>query len=445
MRFASLIAGPLFYLKILLKRSLAFLNYIYSFVRSNSVLFVYSTMILNHLTSPNFLTIFYPYAVFGYALCFNPRSMPTLTDLSSLFLHPLVQNPHCKFWTVVICYSGFVICLKLAFQSHIICICDNEFSIAPVCPAMNSTGHVANGQCVSTYEELPYYNDEPMVKDVWFGLEKVGMGNTRRYVDMLFEPFPRSIIFEEVGVVNDEILDQGWGGAFLASVLGEIFVIGSILFHCEYLKMRGVWDLRVKKENNDKGGAERGEDDNGDDNERVTTKEEDSADEDKKDREDQGISIRKLPQINSERNLKKKGCFPCCGCGSCTSCKSRCSKPASRSWTIFKNLTLTTLRFLFRNSKLLVVTLYDDVLRFTNSKGRRKPGCDFYLHILMCQLIQFFFLALFMQRSDALISSIQENSISGDYVVILFMHFCIMVVDRCIYLLKSIRFKVRMN
>ena len=63
----------------------------------------------------------------------------------------------------------------------------------------------------------------------------------------------------------------------------------------------------------------------------------------------------------------------------------------------------------------------------------------------MSQLAQFLFLILFMQRTDALVSSLQENSINGDYVLTLFAHFCIMIVDRCIYLLKSIKSKYAMQ
>ena len=86
------------------------------------------------------------------------------------------------------------------------------------------------------------------------------------------------------------------------------------------------------------------------------------------------------------------------------------------------------------------------LFRFTNSgerdvAGRQKPGYDFYKHILGIQLLQFFCVMLFMQRFEALSSSLQENSVSGDFVKTLFWHFILIVADRCIYLLKSIRGK----
>ncbi|GMI38125.1 hypothetical protein TeGR_g3788, partial [Tetraparma gracilis] len=62
-------------------------------------------------------------------------------------------------------------------------------------------------------------------------------------------------------------------------------------------------------------------------------------------------------------------------------------------------------------------------------------------YILCLQVTQFLCVLLFMQRFEALSASLQENSISGDFVITLFLHFCMIVVDRCIYLLKSIRSK----
>ena len=86
------------------------LAWIWKFVRSNTITAVYLTMILNHLCHPTLLNIFYPVAVFGYGMCFNPRSSPPLSDLFSLYLHPLIQNPHPTFWLVVIGESDFYLC-----------------------------------------------------------------------------------------------------------------------------------------------------------------------------------------------------------------------------------------------------------------------------------------------------------------------------------------------
>ena len=50
-----------------------------------------------------------------------------MSDLYSLYPHPLILNPHPNFWLVVICYAFLTIVLKLVFQAHVICMCNNEF------------------------------------------------------------------------------------------------------------------------------------------------------------------------------------------------------------------------------------------------------------------------------------------------------------------------------
>ena len=106
-------------------------------------------------------------ATFGYALNFNPRSMPILTGMSSGYLHPLVQNPRREFWRLTIIYACVTICVKLVFQLHVICVCDNMFSLAPNCPSEQN-----QQMCLQHYPELPYYHDEPMVTDWSLGLQK---------------------------------------------------------------------------------------------------------------------------------------------------------------------------------------------------------------------------------------------------------------------------------
>jgi len=103
-------------------------------------------------------------------------------------------------------------------------------------------------------------------------------------------------------------------------------------------------------------------------------------------------------------------------------------------------------RWLWKVGKRGVVDLYgafkEDFLRFSNDLGRKKPGYNFYGNIIGTQMIIMIYLTFFMQRADALLSSFGENSISGQYVLILFSHFVVIVVDRIIFLFKSIRCKI---
>ncbi|GMH59489.1 hypothetical protein TrLO_g7100 [Triparma laevis f. longispina] len=443
------------------------LAWIWKLIRSNSTTAVYLTMVLNHLCHPTLLNIFYPVSVFGYAMCFNPRSLPPISDLFSLFLHPLVQNPHPTFWVIVIFYSTTVIAIKLVFQFHVICMCDNEFSIAPTCPYINGTYNNFNQQCIPAYEELPYYNGEPIVYDYWIGLEKVSSvtgssSSPATYVDMPFYPFDRPVSTDEIGKVSDATLDAGVDGAFFRSIIGDVFVIVIIMLHMHLLKMRGVFDRRVDADNVDVDGY--GADvlasslggEKSKVNEVDTLRDELMRTGAQRTLEVEGGGDTDTYNCDNDVDLKSvttnnvvtEGC--CCRLMCC--CQSKCCAASITCCAWLSKTAIDSaillMRTLVHSGGVLLTTLRDDFVKFTtsiNDDGKKKPGYDFYFHILVAQFCQFLFLTIFMQRTDALVSSLQENSINGDYVVTLFTHFCIMIIDRCIYLLKSIRGKYIMQ
>ena len=182
---------------------------------------------------------------FCYFVCLIDKHILLSRICSSLLQSSLVTG-----------YAFFTIILKLVFQAHIICMCNNEFSIAPMCPYTNGTYNNFNDHCVPAYEELPYYNGEPIILDYWWGLEKAAdqSQSPSTYVDMPFYPFKRVTSTDSVGTLTEVTLDAGVSGAFFLSVIGDVFVILMVMLHTHLLKMRGVWGLRddeVKKEHNE--------------------------------------------------------------------------------------------------------------------------------------------------------------------------------------------------
>jgi len=226
-------------------------------------------------------------ATFGYALNFNPRSMPILTGMSSGYLHPLVQNPRREFWRLTIIYACVTICVKLVFQLHVICVCDNMFSLAPNCPSEQN-----QQMCLQHYPELPYYHDEPMVTDWSLGLQKCFLskvsgergaeGNltltkltrsapaqeeVKNWVDMPFFPYRHEFYPVNTATqakdgpneVSDSTLESGGGGEFFGMIFWDAAVICVVLWHVNIMKLRGVWGKRKDNETQTRKRVEREE------------------------------------------------------------------------------------------------------------------------------------------------------------------------------------------
>jgi len=398
---------------------------VWTIMRASSILIVYSTMLLNHTTNPNYLNIFYPVSIFGYALCFNPRSMPVLTSLRSLYLHPLVQNPRRQFWNFTICYACFTILLKLIFQLHVICVCENRFSFAPNCPSYEpSNRDLLNDQkCLSHYPELPYYYQEPMIIDWSFGLQKcyLDKSGVKTYVDMPFFPYeyefsPVSGNYTEKDGPNeasDATLESGASLEFwLNSVFWDVAVIAVVMWHKNIMHMRGVWGKR-KDESKDPNKPEKEEEKN----RRILQREKEMEQE----MDELELAIYRARR---EKNAKSK------------------EEDQGSAGKADEGKGKKELKNVLSRLKYIYYAFREDYYRFSNDVGRKKPGFNFYSYIIAIQGMQFLYLIFFMQRADALLSSFGENSISGQYVLILFLHFCIIIVDRSIYLLKSMRSKI---
>ena len=115
-----------------------------------------------------------------------------------------------------------------------------------MCAYTNGTYNNFNEQCIPAYEELPYYNGEPIILDYWWGLEKVARKGQHpgTYVDMPFYPFDRPVSTDAMGSISEPTLDAAVNGAFFWNVIGDTFVILMVMLHMHLLKMRGVWGIR---------------------------------------------------------------------------------------------------------------------------------------------------------------------------------------------------------
>jgi hypothetical protein len=72
---------------------------------------------------------------------------------------------------------------------------------------------------------------------------------------------------------------------------------------------------------------------------------------------------------------------------------------------------------------------------------RAKPGKDLYIWILAAQSLTFFFLVFFSQSGDKIVDGFKESAISWEYVSILFLNFVFIILDRIIYLYRSVAAK----
>ena len=74
--------------------------------------------------------------------------------------------------------------------------------------------------------------------------------------------------------------------------------------------------------------------------------------------------------------------------------------------------------------------------------ARAKPGSDLYVSLFFIQCLLFLFVLFAYQQADHLVQSVRENQLSGGFILVLLLHFILIVVDRVIYLHRSIRWKL---
>jgi hypothetical protein len=74
--------------------------------------------------------------------------------------------------------------------------------------------------------------------------------------------------------------------------------------------------------------------------------------------------------------------------------------------------------------------------------ARAKPGSDLYVSLFFIQCLLFLFVLFAYQQADHLVQSVRENQLSGGFILVLLLHFILIVVDRIIYLHRSIRGKL---
>jgi hypothetical protein len=71
-----------------------------------------------------------------------------------------------------------------------------------------------------------------------------------------------------------------------------------------------------------------------------------------------------------------------------------------------------------------------------------KPGKDLYIYIFLVQLVQFIVLVIFYNLSSNLTSSISQNYISPQFVLVIFAQFVHIIVERVIYLYRALMAKL---